>query len=69
MDSVPRVGDKWKQDVAMPDMEDKEYSVTHCKFAGRCPYVTDECVKTRPHMVNLGGEREVLCYHPLTKNA
>lgn len=69
MDSVPRVGDKWKQDVAMPDMEDKEYSVTHCKFAARCPYVTDECVKTRPHMVDLGGEREVLCYHPLAKNA
>lgn len=69
MDSVPRVGDKWKQDVAMPDMEDKEYSVTHCKFAARCPYVTDECVKTRPHMVNMGGEREVLCFHPLVKNA
>lgn len=69
MDSVPRVGDKWKQDVAMPDMEDKEYSVTHCKFAARCPYVTDECVKTRPYMVDLGGERQVLCYHPLTKNA
>ena len=69
MDSVPRVGDKWKQDIALPDMEDKEYSVTHCRFAARCPYVTDECVKTRPAMVNLGGEREVLCFHPLSKNA
>lgn len=69
MDSVPRVGDKWKQDVAMPDMEDKEYSVTHCKFAARCPYVTDECLKTRPDMVDLDGERKVLCYHPLVKNA
>lgn len=69
MDSVPRVGDKWDQDVAMPDMEDKEYSVTHCKFAARCPYVTDECVTTRPNMVDLGGERQVLCYHPLTKDA
>ena len=66
MESVPRVGDKWKQDVAMPDMEDKEYSVRHCKFAARCPYVTDECVKTRPEMVSLGGEREVLCFHPLS---
>jgi oligopeptide/dipeptide ABC transporter ATP-binding protein len=69
MDSVPRVGDKWEQDVAMPDMEEKEYSVTHCKFAARCPYVTNECVTMRPEMVDLGNEREVLCFHPLTEHA
>ena len=28
-----------------------------------------EELRTRPEMVNLGGEREVLCFHPLTKNA
>jgi peptide/nickel transport system ATP-binding protein len=65
MDSVPRVGDKWQQDIAMPDMEEKEYSITYCKFAPRCPYATDECMKTRPKMVDLGDERKVLCYHPL----
>ena len=65
MDSVPRVGDKWDQDVAMPDMEDKEYAVTHCKFAARCPYATQECLNGRPEFTQLGGERKVLCFHPL----
>jgi len=64
MNSVPRVGDKWREDIAMPDMEDKEYSLTCCKFAPRCPYATDQCRQTRPEMRDLGGERKVLCYHP-----
>ena len=67
MDSVPRVGDKWEQDVAMPDMEDKEYSITHCKFAARCPYCTQECLNARPDFRPLGGERKVLCFHPLVE--
>ena len=65
MDSVPRVGDKWEQDVAMPDMEEKEYSLTCCKFVPRCPYATAECLKDRPPMQELEGGRKVLCYHPL----
>jgi len=65
MDSVPRVGDKWEQDIAMPDLEEKEYSITHCKFAPRCSYATEECLNTRPSMAELGNERKVLCYHPL----
>jgi len=64
MNSVPRVGDKWKEDIAMPDMEDKEYSLTCCKFAPRCPYATEQCRQTRPEMRDLGAERLVLCYHP-----
>ncbi len=68
MDSVPRVGDKWEQDIALPDMEEKEYSLTCCKFAPRCAYATDECLNSRPEMRNLSGERKVLCYHPLIEN-
>ena len=67
MNAVPRVGDKWDDSMVMPDMEDKEYSITYCKFAPRCPYATDECRKNRPDMVDLGGERKVLCYHSLVK--
>lgn len=66
MNAVPRVGDKWKEDLVLPDMEDKEYSISYCKFAPRCPYATDECRKERPTPTQLGGERMVLCYHPLT---
>jgi peptide/nickel transport system ATP-binding protein len=65
MNAVPRVGDKWKEDMVMPDMEDKEYSISYCKFAPRCPYATDECRKERPPETFLGPERKVLCYHPL----
>lgn len=66
MSSVPRVGDKWKEELAMPDMEGKEYSITYCKFAPRCPYATDECRKERPQPTQMGNGRMVLCYHPLT---
>lgn len=65
MNSVPRVGDKWKDEIAMAGMEDKEYSLTCCKFAPRCPYATDECRKQLPDVSSLGGERTVRCYHPL----
>ncbi len=67
MNSVPRVGEKWDESVALPDMEDKEYSITYCKFAPRCQYATDECRKNRPKTVDLGNERSVLCFHPLVK--
>ena len=67
MNAVPRVGDKWKESMAMPDMEDKEFALTCCKFAPRCAYATEECRKGCPSMVELGGERRVLCFHPLVK--
>lgn len=65
MNAVPRVGDKWKEDLVMPDMEDKEYGLSCCKFAPRCPYATDECRKSKPEPKDIGGGRMVLCYHPL----
>ena len=65
MNAVPRVGDKWKENMAMPDMEDKEFALTCCKFAPRCPYATDQCRATSPDVTDLGGERTVRCYHPL----
>ena len=65
MNAVPRVGDKWDVDVAMPDMEEKEYALKCCKFAPRCPYTTEECRQTCPDVINLPGGRKVLCYHPL----
>ena len=67
MNAVPRVGDKWDDSMVMPDMEDKEFAITHCKFAARCPYATDECRQKRPDMIELGEERRVLCFHSLVK--
>lgn len=65
MSSVPRVGDKWEKEIAMPDMEGKEYAVEYCKFAPRCPYATDECRQKRPGAKDMGNGRMVLCCHPL----
>lgn len=67
MNAVPRVGDKWDESMVMPDMEDKEYAITYCKFAPRCPYATEECRQKRPDMIELGEQRKVLCFHPLVK--
>jgi peptide/nickel transport system ATP-binding protein len=69
MEAVPRVGDKWNQEFVMPDMEEKEYALTCCKFAPRCPYATDKCRQGRPSKTDLGGERCVYCYNPLGKRS
>ena len=66
MSAVPRIGDKWADDdMALPDMESKEYSITYCKFAPRCPYATDECRKSRPGETYLNDVRKVMCFRPL----
>lgn len=65
LDAVPKVGDKWEEELALPDMEEKEYSLAYCKFAPRCPYATDVCRQKTPEMTQLSGTRKVLCYHPL----
>ena len=68
MNAVPRVGDKWNTELVMPDAEDKEYAISYCKFAPRCPYATQECRKQRPEMVKLSDSRKVLCFHSLMKD-
>lgn len=68
MNAVPRIGEKWNQELVMPDTEEKEYEITYCKFAPRCPYATDQCRKSRPEMKNLAGGRKVLCFYPLNAN-
>ncbi len=65
MEAVPRVGDKWNQEYVMPDLETKEYALTCCKFAPRCPYATDECKKGKPAVTELKGGRSVYCFNPL----
>lgn len=67
MSSVPRIGDKWSEEIAMADMEGKEYAISYCKFAPRCPYATDKCRQAKPEPKDLGGGRMVLCYYPMTE--
>jgi len=65
MNAVPRVGDKWDENMVLADVEEKEYALTCCKFAARCQYATDKCRGEKPTMTDLEGGRQVLCYHPL----
>ncbi len=65
MNAVPRVGEKWDQELVMPDTEDKEYAITYCKFAPRCPYATKECRAERPELKSSEDGRKVMCFHPL----
>lgn len=62
LDSVAKIGEKWRELVRLPDMETKEYGYVGCKFAGRCPYVRDICRKVTPPVVETPDQREVLCF-------
>lgn len=65
MNAVPRVGDKWDEEVVLSESEEKQYSATQCKFAPRCSYAGEECWAKRPVMQDVGDAREVLCFRPL----
>ena len=67
MNSVPRVGDKWDESVALPDTEEKEFSISYCKFAPRCSYAKDLCRQGRPKLNELANSRQVLCNYPLIR--
>ncbi len=62
LDSIPKVGHKWKEGVALPDLEGKEYAKTACRFSVRCPYATDQCRKAMPELVDIEDGHRVLCY-------
>ena len=68
MNSVPHVGDKWNRGIKMSNEENKEFALTCCKFAPRCPYATDECRRSSPATESLGGVRRVKCFHPLRQD-
>lgn len=36
-----------------------------CRFAGRCPYATEECRKADIPLVKVGTDHEVACLHPM----
>ncbi len=69
MNAVPRIGEKWDEELALPDTEEAEYAITHCKFAPRCQYASNECRRSRPQLRDLGGQRRVMCFHPLLDQA
>lgn len=62
LDSIPKVGIKWNDDMLIPDMETDEYGLNGCRFAPRCQFTQDVCRKFVPNMVNLDNDHTVFCH-------
>ncbi|HEY8344211.1 MAG TPA: ABC transporter ATP-binding protein [Bacillota bacterium] len=58
---VPNPADRWESEIALSDLETKEYTRIGCKFSGRCPQVKAVCRECEPenHQV---GESYVKCH-------
>jgi len=52
---------KWKKDIALSDMETKEYVQRGCKFSGRCPEVRDICYEEEPGYIEVN-DKLVKCH-------
>jgi len=62
MESIPRVGKRWDDDMVLPDFESKEYSAVGCKFATRCRYAKDICHQMPSPMVDISNTHSALCF-------
>ena len=62
MESIPRVGKRWDDDMVLPDFESKEYSATGCKFATRCQYAKEICHRIPSPMVDISDTHSALCF-------
>ncbi len=58
---VPNPANKWEADIALSDMESKEFSRKGCKFSGRCPEVKDICKECEPENIKVD-DRYVKCH-------
>ncbi len=57
----PENKEDWAKRIGLSTIEVKEYSRQGCKFAGRCPKVTERCKQADPPDVEAEG-RTVKCY-------
>jgi oligopeptide/dipeptide ABC transporter ATP-binding protein len=62
LDSIPRVGKKWDEEMMLPDLENKDYGLEGCKFVNRCIYAKDICRSTDPNKIQIDKEHMVLCF-------
>ena len=58
---VPNPAKKWRSEIALSDLEAKEYVQEGCKFSGRCPHVKGICTAREPEYFQ-ADERYVKCY-------
>ncbi len=70
MAAIPAVGVKWDPAREVTDISvDLARATGGCKFAGRCPYAQAICRTSKPPLVDLPGERQVLCFRPVDYRA
>jgi len=63
LDSIPEIGRKWqKEEMALSDIEAKEFQFEGCRFCNRCPIVEDKCTVERPPAVKKEDGRDVYCH-------
>ncbi|WP_183582681.1 ABC transporter ATP-binding protein [Paenibacillus rhizosphaerae] len=61
LDSIPRVGNKWDENVVLSDTDAAEAGSAGCRFSGRCPYVREACRAAEPYMVDIAPKHQALC--------
>jgi peptide/nickel transport system ATP-binding protein len=63
MESIPATNRKWsREQIAMSDIETKEYQFGGCKFRNRCPLAQEVCTHQRPPALRKEDGREVYCH-------
>ncbi len=64
LDSIPRLSDKNKEDLrAIPGTPpDLRLTGNCCNFYNRCPYMTEECLKSSPPLVEVEPGHFVACH-------
>jgi peptide/nickel transport system ATP-binding protein len=58
---APNPANKWESDIALSDLETKEFSRSGCKFTGRCPKVQAICKESEPENYTVE-DRTVKCH-------
>jgi oligopeptide/dipeptide ABC transporter ATP-binding protein len=63
LESIALTNRKWDQEqIALADIEAKEYQFEGCRFRNRCPLAEDICEQVRPAPVKKEDGREVYCH-------
>jgi oligopeptide/dipeptide ABC transporter ATP-binding protein len=63
LESIALTNRKWdQQQIALADIEAKEYQFEGCRFRNRCPLAENICEQTRPAPVKKEDGREVYCH-------
>lgn len=57
----PNPEKQWEEDIQLSTFDIREFTMTGCKFSGRCPFVMDICKEKEPDNINING-RIVKCH-------